>query len=30
VVVHTYHPVSKTEAGWSKERLEQELGSARR
>jgi dihydrofolate reductase len=30
VVVHTYHPASRVEAGWSEERLEQELGAARR
>jgi dihydrofolate reductase len=30
VVAHTYHPASKTEAGWSVDRLEQELRGARR
>ncbi len=30
VVVHTYHPTTKVEPGWSDERLERELGSLRR
>ena len=30
VVVHTYHPASRVEPGWSDERLERELGSLRR
>jgi len=30
VVVHTYHPTSKVEPGWSDQRLERELGSLRR
>ena len=27
VVVHTYHPTSRVEPGWSEERLEREIGS---
>ena len=30
VVVHTYHPTSQSEAGWSEERLEQELRGGHR
>jgi dihydrofolate reductase len=29
VVVHTYHPTSRVEPGWSEERLEREIGSVR-
>jgi dihydrofolate reductase len=30
VVVHTYHPTTKAQAGWSDERLEEQLREARR